>query len=276
MSEQINSTDTRSKSNVRLYVILILLAFVIASPIAALIMVGVGQVRGVEFSPDDFSRRSFSYNQLPVVDYVLFKKTYEDETPDLEIYLVGNGLIRPVLNKKKNWHLVDEAGVQVQSTDSDARFLTGYLDKRDDDGANYWDTWNTDFPKSAKVFWPYVADLARDEMYLKVADVMRTAMSINKDQPTKLDVRLKEAMAKVYLELGSIDFEIGRTERAEFRLTRSLEFLPSQQAFTQRAKVFDELGDADKANQDRSKAKSVDKITLDNDDSDTDKSLGDK
>ena len=128
------------------------------------------------------------------------KKVYSDKTSDLEKSLTADRLIRSVILKKKRWHLVSDFGSSVISHQCDARFLTGYLDKLDNDGNSYWDTWNTDFPKCAKVFWPEVAELARDEMYLKIADVMRVAMSVSKDDPVPLGPKLKAVLSDVYLE----------------------------------------------------------------------------
>ena len=240
--------------------LMLLLAFVVMSPIAVLVMFGMGQVIGVEFSPDDFSQRQFSYNQLPLIDYVVFKKTFEDETTPLQQSLKIKRLIKPLRNKDKVWHLVSESSSQIPSAECDARFLIGYLEKTDDDGANYWDTWNTEFPKSAKVFWPYIAELARDEMYLKVADVMRTAMTMNKDQPKKLKRTLSKSMAVAYLELGILDSETGNFERAKYRLGRSIEFMPFREAYQERAIVLKELGEASLSQADLKEAKTADEL----------------
>lgn len=221
MSEQDSNQNKSSKT--RIGILLVLLALALATPVAILVLLGMGQMRGVEFSPDDFSRRSFSYNQMPVTGWVVFKKKYEDETTDLEKSLIATRLVPSVVLKQKRWHLISEFGSTVISHECDARFLTNYLDKCDEDGASFWDTWNTDYPKCAKVFWPEVAELARDQMYLKVADVMRVAMSVSKDNPKRFDRSLRSVLSDVYLELGSLDAELGRLERAEYRIKRALQ-----------------------------------------------------
>ncbi len=224
MNEQDSDQDQANSSKARSILLVSLLVMLIVVPVLFLIMLGLGTVQGVEFSPDDFSRREFSYNQMPLTGWIVSKKQYVDLTSDLERSLVVNKLVPAVVLKKKRWHLVSEIGPPVISHECDARFLTGYLDKLHDEGGNYWDTWNTDFPKSAKVFWPHVAELARDEMYFKVADVMRVAMSISKDNPDSLDRSLHKTMSQAYLELGTLDSELGRLERAKYRLERSIEF----------------------------------------------------
>jgi len=221
MSEQDSNQNKSSKT--RIGILLVLLVLALATPVTILVLLGIGQMHGVEFSPDDFSRRSFSYNQMPVTGWVVFKKKYEDQTTDLEKSLIATRLVRPVVLKQKRWHLISEFGSPVISHQCDARFLTNYLDKYDEDGASYWDTWNTDYPKCAKVFWPEVAELARDQMYLKVADVMRVGMSVSKDNPKRFDRSLRSVLSDVYLELSSLDAELGRLERAEYRIKRALQ-----------------------------------------------------
>jgi len=220
MSEQDSNQNEISKT--RKGFLLGLLALTAATPVLVLILFAMGQIHGVEFSPDDFSRRSFSYNQMPLTGWVIFKKLHEDKTTDLEKSLIANKLVPSVVSKTKRWHLVSEFGSSVVSHECDARFLTSYLDKHEE-GVNYWDSWNADYPKCAKVFWPHVAELARDQMYLKVAEVMQLAMSISKDEPDLFEHSLETKLSEVYLELGSLDAELGRLERAEYRLKRSLE-----------------------------------------------------
>ena len=227
MNDQNSDQDkpTRSRS-----IFIWLAGLILVVPVLCLVLLGLGQVSGVEFSPDDFSRRSFSYNQMPLTGWVVMKKVYSDKTSDLEKSLTADRLIRSVILKKKRWHLVSDFGSSVISHQCDARFLTGYLDKLDNDGNSYWDTWNTDFPKCAKVFWPEVAELARDEMYLKIADVMRVAMSVSKDDPVPLGPKLKAVLSDVYLELGTLDIEQGKLKRAAQRLKKSIQHDPDSKA----------------------------------------------
>ena len=226
----VQNSDQDKPNRTRMVLLPAGLALVLILPVLCLILLGVGQINGVEFSPDDFSRRSFSYNQMPLTGWVVRNKVYRDQTSDLEKSLTADRLIRSVILKKKRWHLVSELGSSEIPHQCDARFLTGYLEKLDDDGNNYWDTWNTDYPKCAKVFWPEVAELARDEMYLKIADVMRVAINVSKDDPVPLGRELKAVLSDVYLELGTLDIELGLLERAAQRLEKSIQHDPNSKA----------------------------------------------
>jgi hypothetical protein len=223
---------TETASSKSKFFLILLLVSVITVPLALAILYGLGQTSGTEFSPDDFSRRSFKYNQTPYFNWVITKKTYSDTTTPFEETLVLDGLIVPVINRTKIWHLISDSGStsNFMSAGCDARFLTNFLDLTDDEGENSWMGWNEEYPKSAKIFWPRVADLARHEMYLKIPDVMQFAMEIEKDGVKQFGERLDELIAQAYLELGKIDLELARFERAEIRLQRSVETKSSQEA----------------------------------------------
>ena len=214
------------------------LVALLLTPIALLILFGLGQTDGAEFSPDDFSRRSFSYNQIPILKWAIRKKSYVDTTSGIEQELIASKLITPIVNPKKTWHLTRDSGsgIGILPAECDARFLTGYLDLRDEDDDFFWSEWNFKFPEAAKVFWPVVAELARDEMYLKVSDVMEFAMELDnlkESEVENFDVtdfqsKLDEVVANVYFDLGSIDLELERFSRAKDRLTKSNKLRPSE------------------------------------------------
>ena len=147
-----------------------------AIPIGMLMLFAYGTVRGSEFSPDDFTRREFAYQQIPWLNWTVSGIEYTDITQELEQTLTTDRLIRrrtPSKGQKKTWHLYYDSAVP-DSHACDARFLTTYLDFDDWDSKTatstpFWLKWNEKFPQSAKIFWPTVADLARNEMYLNAA-----------------------------------------------------------------------------------------------------------
>ena len=199
------------------------LILIIAVTVALLVFYGLGQTSGVEFSPDDFSRRAFSYNQTPIFKWVIRKKSFNDRTTALEEYLTIDGFVPTVVNRTKTWHLIRDSGSSSQfaSDQCDARFLTDFLDLTNDDGDDFWTIWTDDFPKCAKIFWPQVAELARDEMYLKVPDVMQFAMDLSNDNPSRFKAALCQLVSEAYLEMGEIDFGLDRLARAKTRLKKS-------------------------------------------------------
>ena len=226
--------------------IALMVAF-ICIPFGILVMIGMGYTYGEEFSPDDFSRRSFSYNQIPGLEWTFIKKTYEDRTTTFEESLVVDDLVQPITNKTKNWHLTFDSGSRssLMSHECDARFLTGYLDLTNDEGDYYWELWNADYPKSAAIYWPKIADLARDQMYLKIPDVMQVAMEVDQDDADMLSKKLDDVIAKAYFELGKIDRELKRYQRAKYRLERSIEIQPSTEVSLELSKCCADISSQD-------------------------------
>lgn len=230
-------TET-NRSKLKLIVTALIIGAIML-PISLLLMYGLGQTEGTEFSPDDFSRRSFSYNQTPWLDWVIIKKSYHDSTTALEENLVQDGLILPVIETTKNWHLISDSGsgVPLEPAECDARFLTEFLDLTNEDGDNFWTQWNEQFPLTAKVFWPRIADLARDEMYLEIPTIMQWAMDVESDDEPDFSTELDRRTARAYYQMGKLDFELQRYDRALIRLQRSVDIEPTPDAVEWLAKT---------------------------------------
>jgi len=204
------------------------LVAIAAIPIGLLLALVYGAVRGTEFSPDDFSRRDFSYLQVPWLNWTVSGIEYIDNTPELEQTLLTDRLIQRkklVGKQTKTWHLSYDSDVPGSHA-CDARFLTKYLDFYDWDSKTatstpFWLKWNEEFPLSAKIFWPTIADLARREMYLSIPEVMRLALDVDKDQPRSFRSDLDELIRKSWITAGEADFQTGNYQRAAERLCRA-------------------------------------------------------
>ncbi len=249
-------TDNRAA----LFLRLTLVSLVFLTPVFLLVMLGLGQTSGEEFSPDDFSRRSFFYNRVPYFRWTLVNKQFVDITPALEQTLLSDGFISASNRQPQIWHLYRDSGTafdEEQSPDCDARLLVGYLDMKSPDGEPLWDSWNEKYPDSAKVFWPVVANLARDEMYLAIPDIMRLALEIDSDDPESFANQLNLDVAAAYLDMAMLDQQNGDLARTVERLSRAIEILPSREAYLRRADANQSLGNDDQAEQDRNAAEQV-------------------
>lgn len=251
------STDRRRSSKLK-YLWIALPCFLICVPVILLIVFAMGQHSGREFSPDDFSRRTFQYNQFPGLNWVLFKKTYVDITPNLELDLVADKRIKPVINNPKTWHLIWDSGdsTGLASNECDARFLTDYLDMVDEEGLDYWTQWNDKYPISANDFWPMIAKLARDEMYLKIPDVMQFAIQVESDKPKEFKPSIDRVVAKAYREMGQLDVETGQLDRARHRLDQSILIHPTREAYLIRSECLEKMGFLKESSQDQDLANS--------------------
>ena len=230
---------------------------VLVLPMLCLILFSMGIVSGEEFSPDDFSRRRFHYCQIPGLKWTIMKKDYVDTTSGFEQDLLNSKLITATNNQPKVWHLCSDS-TNPRSAECDARLLVNYLDMYGEDHESYWETWNEKYPQLAKIFWPAVADLARHEMYLAIPDLMRLAMSTEKDQPKRFKNKLQQLSGNLYFELGRLDHELKKNERALERLARAIELQPTREAYQLRADIFDAAGNTLAAAKDRETAQQTD------------------
>jgi hypothetical protein len=184
-------------------------------------------VEGEEFSPDDFSRRQFDYVQLPWLKWVLKGIEYRDVSSDIEKSLVSEGWISTT--PAKNWHLCREF-YGSQPAECDARFLVDLLNLKSQkpEFVYYWQEWNENHPDLAKIFWPMIADVARDEMYLIVPELMQLAMEVDTNSGSpRVDVferQLHEFLTRAYQRFAEADQASDRVERAEYRLQRAAGF----------------------------------------------------
>ena len=181
---------------------------------------------GEEFSPDDFSFRSFSYRYEPITGTVISGRTFTKGTRPWLPKLVKDKFIKPVNNKEKTWHLIYDNGnyFRGHSADSDARFLVEYLDLQDESGENTWTAWNSEHPDLAKVLWPLIAEMARDDMYLVLSDVFTFVLRTDASKPEKFQTDLQQEVAKAYLKLGKFDFENNNLESAKDKISKSIEY----------------------------------------------------
>ena len=189
---------------------------------------------GTEFSPDDFSVRYFSYKYDRFTGWVVEDRTfysgstYSMSMPDL----VGDKYIKPIFKKEKTWHLIEDNGsyFHEHSTDSDARFLVEFLELYDENYENKWTVWNSENPKLAKILWPLIAEMARDNMYLAVGDVLTFVLNFDVTKPENFKADLHRKVAKAYLKLAQIDFENDQLETAKLRISKSIKYDSTDEA----------------------------------------------
>lgn len=239
--------QSASTVNRRIIVIIIALVVLFGLPIGCTIVSSQGRYSGEEFSPDDFSRRTFTYNVDPYFGRVWSGKKYNDSSTRLDRQLTALKFIKPRIKKVKTWHLIQERSGfdtpnQIVPEECDARFLTKYLDLLDEGADNFWTVWNTDYPLLAPIFWPVVADLARDEMYLRIPEVMEFAMNWTEASKTKeFKQSLDRMVGEIYLDLGKIDLAQSRKVRAKYRLTKAIALLINDSEMNKAQDLLDSI-----------------------------------
>lgn len=211
----------KKTQNGRLLVIIALIVTVVIAGISFFIMSAIGEKSGVEFSPDDFTMRRFDYCNLPIINWTRRGIKYAVVFDSTAQTLIADGWIRKTGRVDKRWHLVSESGGWKFSdqipTACDARFLTDYFNFTDSDGENLINKWNNDNPVSAKKYWPLIAEMARDELYLPIPGLMEFVLE--HPEPDKDD----EFMAELMERVADAWYQGGMTDQLEGRHKRAIE-----------------------------------------------------
>jgi hypothetical protein len=141
--------------------------------VAALLVLVLGQVHGIEFLPRTFQRRSFTFFQLPLVGWQITPVWQRYQPGQLEAHLTQNGLLSSAPQADR-WDVawVAESGRQQEA---DPMILTRYLDVVDANGDQRWLKWTTEHPELAKVFWPAVQRLAGLQGYVLLPELFEMA-----------------------------------------------------------------------------------------------------
>lgn len=127
-------------------------------------------VSGHEFSPDDFTARSFSYRRSPLTQTLRSQRVNKPYEFDCTA-IVGDGHIQIVTVTPQRWDLFAE-NTQLSdrlSSEFDARFLTHFF-------TGNTDQWTVAYPEKAALLWPEIAKLARSGLYLHIPEILTHAI----------------------------------------------------------------------------------------------------
>ena len=173
--------------------------------LALLMLVGFvmlfGAVRGEEFSPATFSRRSFVFYRIPLLRIQITPVMRSATTNALETHLStklfadNDATAEPTAASKsaaphddsadrqrtrtsaatpQRWDVVRLAPLSRTPEFGSAYCLCAYLD-RNQGGKLKWLTWTNAHPQLAQVLWPTVRQAAMDRLYYCVPDLMAAA-----------------------------------------------------------------------------------------------------
>lgn len=219
-----NSRPKRPSSRVNRLMFLGVFLMLIAG-FGTFLVLSFGRVAGVEFSPATFSTRSYSFFQIPLVQWQISPATRDDLSGDLKRYLKANSYLRTLPTQRWDVITVSQAG---RESEGDAIILHRYLSAKDSDGERIWLEWTREHRAFAGSFWVAVQHAADLRAYELIPDLFRFAST----QDSKLDaaafaVRLMAHQQREY-ELLAIDLEnAGNAEQAA-ELQRGIDELRSK------------------------------------------------
>lgn len=147
-----------------------------------------GGVHGLEFCPQTFERRSYSFYELPVLRIQVTGERNEDLTGPTEQYIQSQKYFTAGTGKKE-WHvLVGSQGTRVRRP-GDAGILIHYLDARQNGDSRRWVQWSEKNEELAQVLWPAVQQLAVSDAYVFIPDLFDLAKTLDCDEQLKPAVK---------------------------------------------------------------------------------------
>lgn len=151
-----------------------------------------GRVQGIEFSPDGFQQRHFSYNK-PILSQVGFwYSSWPENRFAHELFQLKVCPIR----QAKTWHLASDNVTSIRSVDRHAEMLTNLLSTRKNDTDLYWIEWSKDHLPQAKKFWPLIQRLSFDKQYVVIPLVFRKAQELEGLPADQFDTELRKVIAE--------------------------------------------------------------------------------
>jgi len=217
--------------------------------VGAWFTVAFGGVAGVELCPQTFERRAFTYYEIPLTGWQVSKVTRTNRTGDMEEYLVNQKLLPKKPKGETIWHIVTATRGR-RSWTGDAQILTNYIDAEDSSGDSIWLKWTQANPKLAGVLWPAISQLAIDELYIYVPEVLALAEGTEdaKDQAgfsPQLNKRLGQAYHAAALRCQQAD----NHEAAVHYLDQALRYEPGKAEYVAaRSKSSEALKGQSKSN----------------------------
>ncbi len=183
-----------------------------------------GRVTGFEFAPDTWERRTYTYYELPIVQIQVSSVTRDTHREPIEQELVKKRYVS-INAPPKRWDLVSSFRHGARWRQGDAQILCTYLDAWNDDEL-YWLKWTSSHPELAAIFWPEVAKLARERLYLLTPDLFELAAGV--EDPTELARDLNQILARRYEELADLEMELQNFETARRFYGESLSYEPTR------------------------------------------------
>ncbi len=236
---------TEKTFSIKPWLIGLVVVLLTITPVSMLLFYFSGWTTGEEFSPDDFSRRRFSYNIIPFTNYTRRGIEYTDTTSVLAKTLVADQLISgPAQGAgQKTWHLIFDSKSNAElSNDFDAEILCQYLDLANREGENVWVVWNSKHDALAKTFWPIIQSLARNKIYWAMPPIMRRALSLETANDVTFPLYLTTAASRAYFQAGQEFQSEEDLNRAIEMFSLSIELRPGAPAYRARATCYRLMG----------------------------------
>lgn len=182
-----------------------------------------GVVVGEEFSPDSFSRRGYTYFEIPVIHVQVSPVAYLPITDRVLARLAADKILPAMAAATPRWDFVAQEGTPKPGN---ALILVRYLDHDDANGTAFWEKWTADHPAKAKVLWPRVGEVSREGLYVFLPDVFDAAERAA--TAAELDATLTTILSEKYHRWGDIHEKLARPDLALKYYERALLLNPER------------------------------------------------
>lgn len=211
MSTQ-SSTRTARRPRWLFTLLMVLLGLFGTGLLVFISVISYGVVHGEDFSPDTFQSREYTYFQVPLLGIQVSPVSYSANTGVLARHLLAQGWVVASSRGKPHWHFVYRAQGRRVMGRGDAEILVNYLEQQDSNYSLLWKVWSDDHPQLAKLLWPTVAELARDELYMFIPELLQCAQETT--DPVEFQEEMNIYLARQYVFLGATHSSRGDHEQA--------------------------------------------------------------
>jgi tetratricopeptide (TPR) repeat protein len=211
---------------------------------------------GYEFSPDRFVRRHFSFYRVPGIGLRVSPIFRKSATSDLETYILGQPYFKASQSDQEpRWDVVEFRNFRTE-WQGDAKFLCRLLDETNQEADLEWLPWSRSHTELAAVLWPDVIELARDDLYILIPELMSLARGAS--DPDDFQAKRNNFLIPRLRRLAESASDLGQTSSTVVIYSRLLALDPDDvPALRSRAAAYSELGKADKAEADRRRADEI-------------------
>ena len=148
-----------------------------------------GSVHGIEFSPDRFAHRSFSYYQWCGLQ-ISPMQTREWHSK-VDEYLHANGFVPRTEELTPRWDFVKGSAPFVRGWHGDAKVMCQAIGCYS--GSDEWVVWSQNNPELANVVWPQVMSWARNGQYEEIACLFKFVDLDKAKTPEDVKQRIEQA-----------------------------------------------------------------------------------
>jgi hypothetical protein len=126
-------------------------------------------IQGTEFSPNNFQTRTFSYSRVPGTKIVLTKTALGPA-----VSITNTDVLKHLktISGAPVWHV---SSIYSRSETHPSNTLVEALQQTNADRADFWGAWSNANPSLAAVLWPFVQQLALQEFYFPIPDILEAA-----------------------------------------------------------------------------------------------------